>query len=341
MSFRARQPGCPCCDDDCRIDITGWNQVAGTWTITGDNLETASSNALAVTTNEHPEEKSTHYVSVKVKGDNDGDVLRVVVAFDLSTQDYLYAEIEVGSSGGFVRLFQVLSGTHTQLGNTVDVSSLPANENHVVRLCYDGTRLAIIMPGKIAYSSEVSATGTYVGVATGSIGTLATFTDFQWWIHYDDGDGYYSEPNDCPECLPICGACVSGTAPFFYKVVISGYVDGCVGSGCENCHLINGTYILEADTSIPSQVACVWRGHANVQPCGYTDFERVRVSLTHAEGSTRVEVSVGPFAGGTFTKSRPTSIDCRNLDDEDIPYNPAFSCVTCDPSTATVRVTSL
>ena len=198
MSFRARQPGCPCCEDDCRIEITGWNQVAGTWTITGDNLETASSSGLAVTTNAHPEAKSTHVVIVSVKGNTDGDILRVVIAYD-DADNYLFGEIEVGNDCGYLRLFQRDAGSVFQLGDDVPVLDLAPGVSHTVRLCYDGTTLTILLAGKAAYSRDVTASGQRVGVATGAITTLATFTGFEWWIHYDDG-GYYGEPNDCPEC---------------------------------------------------------------------------------------------------------------------------------------------
>jgi hypothetical protein len=211
MPWKANNPGCPCCEDDCRIDIAAWNQVAGTWTIDGDNLETASSNALAVTTNEHPEGKSTHVLIARIRGEDDGDKLRLLVAYE-DSDNYLVGEIEVGDDCGYLRLFQREDGTETQLGEDVPVLDLAPGEAHLVRLCYDGAEFHIRLPGKQdgatlyvphLFKRDVTASGLRVGMATGTIATKAEFTDVQWFIHFHAG-GPYEEPNNCPECTISC-----------------------------------------------------------------------------------------------------------------------------------------
>ena len=231
-----------CCDDDCRIDITGWEQYAGFWNFTNfASITTDESHVVLQAEPTHPEAKSTHYVSVSVKGDSDGDVLRVVVAFD-TIQDYLYAELEVGTTNGILRLFQVTGGSAFQLGDDVTVTGAKSGELHDMTVCYDGEVLTAIVNSTTSYAQLATATGTYVGMATGAITTLATFSSFKWYIHYDDG-GYYDEPNNCPRCAAICSACKDNEGPRHFKVVIED-----LGSGI-GCSAYHGTYIVPIETS--------------------------------------------------------------------------------------------
>jgi len=89
MVFKKNNPGCACCHDDCKIEVIGWNHIAGTWLNDGNYLETVHTNGLSITLNEHPDGKYSHYVKVKVRGEDDGDILRVVVASDMAGENYL------------------------------------------------------------------------------------------------------------------------------------------------------------------------------------------------------------------------------------------------------------
>ena len=330
MSFRARQPGCPCCDDDCRIDITGWNQVAGTWTVDGDNLETASSSGLAVTTNAHPEAKSTHVVIVHIKGNSDGDILRVVVAY-ADANNYLYAELEVGTTNGILRLFQVTGGSTFQLGVDVSVTGLKIGELHVVRVCYDGEALKAILPDRATYWQSVSVTGTRVGVATGAIDTLATFTDFRWYIHYDDG-GYYGEPNNCPSCRAWCQNCLNNENPLAFKVVLAGLVND--GAPCQD---YNGTHILQISDPASS---C---SYLKVLPysINYSAAPELQFSVS-ASWINLAWVYSNPFESGSIDwRWIVTNPDCMNLEDADIPYLETTGAAYCDAAASTCKVTSL
>ena len=137
-------------------------------------------------------------VIVKIRGDTDGDILRVVVAYQ-DANNYLYAEFEIGALGGTLRLFQVLGGSATQLGDDKLVTFLQEGELHDVMVCYDGAVLKATINEDLVYGSyaqPVTATGTRVGAATGIIDTLATFQDFEWWMHYEE-----TPPLDeCPQC---------------------------------------------------------------------------------------------------------------------------------------------
>jgi hypothetical protein len=275
MSFRARQPGCPCCEDDCLIPITG----AEGWAVGGGSivafssldLITVSPGTASLTTffPEHPEGKSTHVVEVQVKGEDDGDILQVIVTFDLLTQDRLYAEIEVGTTGGYLRLFQVTGGSAFQLGDDVEIDDLEPGKFHTVKVCYDGDVLMAIVNTYHHYARPVTTTGTYVGIATGAITTQATFKDFQWWIHYDDG-GYYGEPNDCPRCdLDVdCTFCLDNLVPYWLKIVIAGLTDGTC-----SCSNQNGTHLIPRYFDALG-FPCTWEGPATEDgTCGEGDSD--------------------------------------------------------------------
>ena len=361
MSFRARQPGCPCCDDDCRIDITGWNQVAGTWTITGDNLETSSSSALAVTTNEHPESKSTHYVSVKVKGDDDGDVLRVIVAFD-TIQDYLYAELEVGDSTGYVRLFQVVGGATFQLGDTVSGPNLKPGNTYTMRVCYANEILTLHIVNRTLVVRSVSATGTHVGVATGAITSLATFSDFQWWIHYDDGSEYYDEPNDCPWCGLPCSACVKQEGPTVYAATFT-WIPDPMTTPVADCTVLGGTYLVPVVgtgttgciyyTLFPSNVF----GMNDDDWQEYTEIKIEHEVLSEIDGTYKTSVEFFVFrifetlieqsVRAYFRKEWSGKIQCMEFDNQDVPFIESFGRIfgtipDCGPPwTATCKLTAL
>jgi hypothetical protein len=341
VSFRARQPGCPCCDDDCRITISGWNQVAGTWTITGDNLETASSSALAVTTNAHPDGLSTHYVTVKVEGDTDGDVLRVVVAYT-DVNNYLYAELEVGTTDGTLRLFQRTGGSTFQLGDDVTVTGAKSGESHDMTVCYDGEVLTAIVNSTTSYAQLITATGTYVGVATGAITTLATFNTFKWYIHYDDGGDYYGEPNNCPSCTRYvigCDDCEDKKNTVYVKVAIQGFVDRSPPKNSCDCDRVNGVHILTLlgfcshNKSLQFPSLCSGGDYTDsIQFSVWPSFLRLMVRINTSEGQD----------DHIFEAARESLADCTNHDEVDLLENSPFPTVlTCDSTTATVKVTSL
>lgn len=196
MPFKKNSPGCPCCES-CEIAISGWNQVAGTWTASSGSVSTEDSNSLVVTTNEHS--GSTHYIEALVQGDEDGDVVRLIVTYE-DADNYLFGEIEFGDDCGYVRLYKRVSGTNTQLGVDVPSVNLQPGETHEVHLCYDGELLTIVVIDNVAYSQAVTETGTRVGVATGNIEATGAgrVTEFEWWIHNDQDN------TNCPYCVLPC-----------------------------------------------------------------------------------------------------------------------------------------
>ena len=205
MSFRARQPGCPCCGDECLIDVAGWDVRAGIWDTSV--IETGSSNGLIVTTNDHPDESNNHVVMARVKGGSDGDIIRIVVAYE-DDNNYLFIELEVGDTCGQLRLYERKVGTTTQLGEDVPLSTLTPGEFHEVKVCCESGveeesetgKLTVLLAThaneKREYVQDVTVNGTRVGIATGSLGeaSKATIESFEWYKHQTD------DP-ECPNCV--------------------------------------------------------------------------------------------------------------------------------------------
>lgn len=346
MPWKSSSPGCPCCDDDCLIPIEGfeiWSSL--TWDYSNpDLITTTDSDALLTAYPDHPEDKSTHVVEVTVRGEDDGDILRVVVTF-FNDDNYLYAEIEVGTVKGYLRLFQVTGGSAFQLGDDVEVNSLGPAADHTVKVCYDGEVLkAIVNAGTLtakSYARLVTATGEYVGVATGSITDEATFKNFRWWIHYYAG-GYYGEANDCPNCISddddiLFNDCYQNACndtyglPKYLKVTISG-IFASPGSSlvCTDCASnFEGTFLLEFNTLSTTQ--CSWFIAWESGPDVCTQFgdsslvfdDLIRVSVvsvfTGAQFITRVSCVIQRSYTGMTNYSRisfstdlgPTPDDCE------------------------------
>jgi hypothetical protein len=266
-----------CCKDDCRIEITGWEQVTGDWTPTLGGWITEDSDALLVATNEHPAEKSRHVVIASLLGLHDGDVLRLVVAYR-DSDNYLFGEVEFDSAGGYVRLFRVANGSMSQISQTLEVADLPSGFGRRFQVCYDGSVLIARISTSDAIKSlhtAVTFSGTRVGIATGGIHQTAAFTSIRWYDHYSDG-GYYEEPNNCPRCEHplVCEYC-SGPVPMYYAVTISGIED----QGCDNCEAFDGTYILP---NIPTtNPLCQWQQFFS--GISHTCGDRIIVSLIHSE----------------------------------------------------------
>ena len=71
MTIRKHSPGCPCCDV-CPIPIAGWSEESGDWSLASAIYSTEDSNALQITTNEHPDDLSTHVARFAFTGDDEG-----------------------------------------------------------------------------------------------------------------------------------------------------------------------------------------------------------------------------------------------------------------------------
>jgi hypothetical protein len=332
MTFRARQPGFPCCDDDCRIPITGWNQVAGTWTVDGDNLETDDSDALAVTTNEHPQELATHVVRVKARGKDDLDRLRVIIAYE-DSDNYLFAEMQVRTTFGWLRFWKVDTGVAQQIGTNQLVSDLKASEWFNAKVCFDGETLTAIINDTFFYSQPATASddGTRVGVGTGSISEKVKFEEFEWWIHYVES-GPYEEGNDCPRCLPLgCVHCALEQTPQAYLVQFDN-IRSAADCALQNCESLNASFI------VPATFPCGWRYDKQTNSIcedGTSITERISIVIQHeltaaSEYRTKIILNLVHDESGISTavftaewrkvwSVWPDKIQCLSIDEEDIP----------------------
>lgn len=199
--------GCEGCqfltDDFTRGDSTtvggSWVEQSGDWEISSNRLIVSDSDALLNNTTAQPisDEQMRHKATIRATAD--GDQLRVIVAY-LDTNNYLYAQFEFDSTCGELTLWEVISGTHTQIGDTIPVRGDWLDADHILSVCYDsgpccpdesddsaafgadgciGTLRAIFNNTHIASAFDVAAPtgGYYVGLGTGTLTGTATFDD--------------------------------------------------------------------------------------------------------------------------------------------------------------------
>ena len=118
-------PGFPCCCTGCDIASdefdrasvgSGWTQVSGSWSISSNRLETSDSDALAIFVTDHPEESSSHHISVLGQVSDTESKIRGIVAYD-SADNYLSVELMINSSDcSEIKFFERVGGSTSQVG---------------------------------------------------------------------------------------------------------------------------------------------------------------------------------------------------------------------------------
>lgn len=209
--------GCLFANDDFNVDdtttVSGWTEESGSWEIESDELVTGSNNAVITNNTKHPEDSPNMVVDVDFTAGEQGDQVRVIVAWD-SSSDYAYVELTVDNTSSMLKFFEVVGGSVSQLGDAVDVGDVPVDTEHHIRVCYcddcgedPGALLSANINinrdsgGCINYAdlnrdAEVQ-TGTKGGLGTGSVTSQVSFDDFLL-NKYDPSD---------PSC-PLCGQLV-------------------------------------------------------------------------------------------------------------------------------------
>lgn len=205
-------PGYPCCctgcdiasDDFDRASVgSGWTQVAGTWSISSDKLETSDSDALAIYATSHPDGSSHHHVAIEGEVSASGSQVRAIVAYD-SADDYLIGELTINTSDcSEVKFYKRVGGTTSQLGDTRKIGLLATGTAYLLELCYQddsGGELCLkvsLTGGSYSWAfceSSITATGDQVGVGTGTLTSgTASFDDFDWNVSKADR-------GSCPDC---------------------------------------------------------------------------------------------------------------------------------------------
>lgn len=223
-------PSCGCCycercrvafDDFDRSDSSSlgvdWIETAGDWEILSNSLATDDVDALAIWDEDDPHGYPAQVVTAKLKGEDVGDQLRVIIAYT-DQDNYLAAEITIGDGAtcGEFRLFEMAAGFEVDVSLEISVSSLVADVWHTLKVCYyyDGGSYGVgrmaaeltTASGVKVYTSGVRVvSGLRVGLGTGAVTTRSHFDNFCWQRHStaEVVSGYGAEPN-CPDCLNRC-----------------------------------------------------------------------------------------------------------------------------------------
>lgn len=212
--------GCDITSDDfTRADSSsigaGWREVAGDWSLASNQLTVASSDAFARNLANQPDDEFRIKVCAKGQGDNDGDELRVFVAW--SDTRYIFAQLTVGSGGcGELQLFANTAGSIVALGTPMPIPA-GTEELHTLEVCYrvtsdpaDSYAIAKVTTAGgvmrwIYYAIDITgqtpdSDGITGGVGTGDITTQATFDAYLSYETYGPEEG----DSICPDCVIIC-----------------------------------------------------------------------------------------------------------------------------------------
>lgn len=219
----------------------GWTEVSGSWAISGNLLQIASSNAIAISTAVH----SGPHVKVVAEfsgTSNTNDQDTVIVTYQNSS-NYNYARV----TGTSLNIFRVQSGTHTSLASAT--ISRAINTPFTVTICvYPGsngnTEMQVAALGKLIRST-VNPYGNQVGLGTRSMTGTASVSSFA----LSSGDG---------GCECVTQNCSRGGIPKEFAVYLPGtFVSAGVPGFTGNC------------TDFGEQTAYIINPSAYAVPCGW------------------------------------------------------------------------
>ena len=196
---KKNQPGCPCCGstlcitfyDKYDVDISKWDERAGTWSINSDTpsrLETSSSNALIIT-NAPTTAATDHWIKVHIESATSGDEIRLIVGYE-DDDNYCYIQLEFYLDHAHITYWERIAGRDTQQGDEVldDFSDVASG---VYSVCYDWADgkiklnteqygSDIFLEGSTRRSfmwlvSPTAPSGTKAGLGTGTISGAVKF----------------------------------------------------------------------------------------------------------------------------------------------------------------------
>ena len=206
---------CPC-GDPCAIAAdefdrtavgSNWDERSGSWSISSNKLTTASASALIVYQAAEADSASM-VVSALVELATDGDQVRGVVAYE-DDNNYLFGELTrknctaCSQDCSTLALYQVSGGTVTTLEAPVEIGLLDWSQAITFSVCYYADTypagevgiLSATANGKSVYKYDVTASGTYGGLGTGTNGGGALFDSFKL--------------ENSQRFSPVCGPCVT------------------------------------------------------------------------------------------------------------------------------------
>jgi len=337
--------GCGCCtscvlasDDFNRASLgSDWTTVSGSWSIVSNELSGTSTGILRWTADIG---ENYQTVSAALNGGTNGDRLRLVLAYTDSS-NYLWGEIYFNGASGAVRVGQVVGGTETQLGTKT--GTFTAGTPYTLNVCYNGTSLVATSGITSAVRSSAGThSGTYAGVALKTVGSTATWDDWQVKNHrLTDGT--------CPGCgVYGCTGCYSFMKSPVTLVELSGVSGSC--SGANDCATLSGTFIAAINTSLD------FGGCINSYPIGTLGYIacdteavgdrilRIQAAFSQVGGDTyAVTVQIVSDGGnravfyGEYDRKSNTCID---LVDFSLPQT-SGDTTPCDFSSMTCSITAV
>jgi hypothetical protein len=242
-------PCCKCRPDGCTyygdtfdadtIATGAWNDVAGTWSIAGGELSTASTTAVIVWDTNLDD--SYQHVYTELNFEALSSKARVVVDY-IDSANFCYGEINVEATTITLRVVRVVSGTHTTMASESITSTYTPGMTVVLYVCRTPTGLsanAFYGSRFHAGASHTALGGALAGLATG---TNASGVNFEQVVisRHRSGPDY----TGCPHCISKCLMCDSAhPLPTSFLVDLSpgGLTDGIV-----DCSGFDGVVVVDA-----------------------------------------------------------------------------------------------
>lgn len=244
-------PGCTIAEDDFdRADSTDlgsdWEEVAGDWSISGNQATAAATDGLLMAT----AARDAHFAHYVVQGSL-SDSGRLV--FDYQDANNWHA-LEYLKSIGRVYLYKCEAGSVTYQQSIMLVNSPPTSIT--IRACVKGSSLIVNYGSSAAIATFTPFGGSRAGLgcASGSV----TVDDFLF--SYDRID----DPA-CPFCNANCTECANNSQTLTEYVVDLANFTFTSDNGptdCARCEEISGEYTAQAVST-----ACVWQ-YVEASYCG-------------------------------------------------------------------------
>lgn len=335
--------GCPCCgectpyfsdnfDDD---TITGWTQVAETWTETGGKLTIDIDSARIRCDTAHPDGSTSMRVQVDMRVTNTSTQLRLIGGSDGT--DYHALRVFFNGSSSEIALIRHASGSDFSL--TSATVTLNTDTDYTAYLCLQGG-------GMVAGIVGVSELSLDLSVQYGDLAELATGAAFGGGTASFDNFSVTRVDAECPGCsADRCDQCTDGITPFEWEIVVSGIAGSPTCTAGGTCADDNGTYIV---TIAPVGGVCDEKILSGDLRCCF-EYESptpfCRGSHVYLFVSTVLNANIGfktAIVNDDFeTISDLTPIACADAQNVDCPNFQSGTGYWCDTSSATVTVSAL
>lgn len=240
-------PYCPCeiCtifSDDFATDRTGtdYTILSGTPTVSSGVLTTTSTGFLIV---ENTAGTTGHgRVVVTGKSSASGGDFSVYGSY-VDANNNVRAELTINGASSTLKLWQLASGSPTQIGTTYTFTGA-TNTNYTVEICWNGSSASAMLNninGSVI-SGAFTGTGNKAALGANPNGGTVTFDNLSFGKHHDDNASCTLCRIVSLNCVASSSTCVGEIAPKYLRVV----VNFTVGAGTCNslCTPLIGSFII-------------------------------------------------------------------------------------------------